>query len=215
MSADASADEQLAATMLKGRMLDDVNIDEGTELFPGLLLVNQDKAHASRRLVSGRWACDPVLKELMDMILHKRSVVQRIQHSELFAQAWSDNICNLENHPVDGKRMRDLRSRKHRFESHQRPFGRACLFLVPLVQTAAQIARGRSGNKEAKDAQNFLRQMCAERRFCLRQWQTQATRLCPSPGEWTQSILTWLQFRSKALNTCLESMHCLLMGFAG
>jgi hypothetical protein len=163
--ADAAADEQLAGNMIKGRKLDDETLDANT--FPGLKIVNKDKAHASRRLTSRGWACDDELKGVMDMVLENKSLIQRIQHSEVFSHLFNDNIRALEDHPVDGKRIKDLKSKKHRFESHQRPFGRAVLFFVPLVQTASQIMRGRYGKQEAKDAERFLRDMTVEKALLL------------------------------------------------
>jgi hypothetical protein len=66
--ADAAADEQLAGNMIKGRKLDET-LDANTsgQTFPGLKIVNKDKAHASRRLTSRGWACDDELKGVMDM----------------------------------------------------------------------------------------------------------------------------------------------------
>ena len=63
--ADAAADEQLAGNMIKGMKLDET-LDANTsgQTFPGLKIVNEEKAHASRRLTSRGWACDMIIFSL-------------------------------------------------------------------------------------------------------------------------------------------------------
>ncbi len=127
--------------MLKGRKLQELCLDEDT--CENLLIVNRDKAHASRRLTSRGWTCDPVLQETLTFVTGNKSLIQRIRNSDVFRHIFNDNVRKLKRSPVDGRRTHDLRSAKHRFESHQRPFGRA----VPGDQAEQTGAGGLRGGR--------------------------------------------------------------------
>ena len=51
-------------------------------IAPNIEMTVRDKPHASRRLLSRPWACDPVISELLDaMLLGSNSILQNIEHS--------------------------------------------------------------------------------------------------------------------------------------
>jgi len=54
-----------------------------------------------------------------DTILDKRSIVQKIWNSHVFT-AWFEQHAKA----LDGRRVRNLRAAKHRFESYSKPLGR-------------------------------------------------------------------------------------------
>lgn len=58
--------------------------------------------------------------------------------------------------PIEGNRIRDLQSAKHRFASTQKPLGRFVLLMDALLATAHEIVGRRPGKAEAKHAYAFL-----------------------------------------------------------
>ncbi|OLP73506.1 hypothetical protein AK812_SmicGene47234, partial [Symbiodinium microadriaticum] len=152
--ADAASDEIKCGRLLAGH----------GGLRPGLNMPNihlvQDKAHASRRNLSRGWTADPHLAKIADaFVMGHQSPAKLIEYSKSFSGIFQQRIQQLEQslqackaHP----RMQDLSYAPHRFDSCTRPFGRAVLFLHPLLLTMVQITEDRKGNEEASAAARFL-----------------------------------------------------------
>ena len=145
-AADGAADEQLAGTLLK---------DSG--FFPNMKMKMRDQCHGVKRVLSRTWPSDPVLRRLAsDVVLDNHAIVQRIRFSEVFRCRFAKYVRIIGN-VRKSRGICDLASAKHRYTSHSRPFGRACLYLEALVRTAQSILdeRGRT-SPEGKDAESFL-----------------------------------------------------------
>ena len=144
-AADGAADEQLAGELMK------------TDVFPQLVMKMRDQCHGVKRVLSRTWPSDPVLRKLAsDVVLDNTAIVQRIRFSEVFTSRFAKYVRVIEN--VQASRgIKDLASAKHRYTSHSRPFGRACLYLEALVRTAQSILdeRGKT-SPEGRDAAAFL-----------------------------------------------------------
>ena len=158
---DAASNEQLAGEMLRGRKLDDLCID--TDVMPNLLIVNKDKCHASRRLCSRGFACDPYLKSAHQDLVGKNSFVQKIQYSVPFKQVWVEFVAKQEQCPVHKGRVKDMRATVRRFEACQRPYFRRVFYWKALIASGMVVARCRRGNEEAGIAIMFLRNETEER----------------------------------------------------
>ena len=91
-----------------------------------------------------------------------QGVVQRVQHSLIFKALFQSKVEAMEACPINGKRIRDFCSAKHRFDSCQKPFGRMVLMFPALVATAEAIRRGRHGKTDAKDANAWLDELSPE-----------------------------------------------------
>ena len=144
-AADGAADEQLAGTLLKD------------SFFPNMVMKMRDQCHGVKRVLSRTWPSDPVLRRLAsDVVLDNHAIVQRIRFSEVFRCRFAKYVRIITN-VSKSRGIRDLASAKHRYTSHSRPFGRACLYLEALVRTAQSILdeRGRA-SPEGKDAESFL-----------------------------------------------------------
>lgn len=157
-TADAAADEQLCGRILKGRRLGDALVELPT--FPSLKLVVKDKSHAARRLSSRGWKCDPFLHAVSsEWIMNKSSPTQLIRHSIGITAVFTD-LCNKRAQAgrsiLDRPRLDtavDLRAAKHRFETHQKPFGRFTIHYPDLLLTLERVSFGRHGATEARQKQ--------------------------------------------------------------
>ena len=153
--ADAASDEIKCGRLLAGHG----GLRPGLNM-PNIHLVIRDKAHASRRNLSRGWTADPHLAKIADaFVMGHQSPAKLIEYSKSFSGIFQQRIQQLEQslqackaHP----RMQDLSYAPHRFDSCTRPFGRAVLFLHPLLLTMVQITEDRKGNEEASAAARFL-----------------------------------------------------------
>eukprot|EP00959_Pyramimonas_sp_CCMP1952_P311842 6526417-Pyramimonas_sp.AAC.1 len=147
--------------MLQSRNVWGIGVDG--ELLPHLVFVLKDKAYACRRLTSRGWARDDALREVAQrFMLNRRSPVQMIRNRLPFRAVFSGLVKASEtaggaeiqlSHP-EGRV--DLRSAKHRFESHQKLFGEAVLEFWLPARTAVRAMRGRRGREEGHWAQSAL-----------------------------------------------------------
>ena len=63
---------------------------------------------------------------------------------------------------IEGSRIKDLRASLHRFEVSQKPNMRIIQNYEAMIGTAVTAARGRSGELEAKSANDWLSDQTAE-----------------------------------------------------
>ena len=148
---DGAADEQVAGTLFQD------------SFFPNVVMKMRDQCHGVKRVLSRTWPSDPVLRLLAsDVVLDNRAIVQRIRFSEVFRCRFAKYV-RIIGKVRKSRGIRDLASAKHRYTSHSRPFGRACLYLEALVRTAQSILdeRGRT-SPEGKDAESFLMKLDEE-----------------------------------------------------
>ena len=94
---------------------------------------------------------------MRDTILDNRSIVQKIWHSHMFTTWFEQHATAL-----DGRRVRNLRAAKHRFESYSKPLGRLILWLPAVLATAHDIAVKRAGANEALIARRWLENLTAD-----------------------------------------------------
>eukprot|EP00974_Lingulodinium_polyedra_P134267 11228356-Lingulodinium_polyedra.AAC.1 len=159
LDADAASDEQLAAKILQCRWTPNA-------------VVLKDHTHAARRLLTRPWAHDKFLDDILKMcVFGRHSVTQLIQHSHLHQETFRSLAADMEAEvnvaPDSTGRIKDLKSAKHRFESHFEPLSRICLFLPAYIMTAVSIAIVRKGKAEAKHAAAFLNWISEERLVAL------------------------------------------------
>ena len=181
---DAAEDEVLAGKLLAGaRASSDAHPGEadagpGRRILPAvagagarataklrnLKVRTRDKPHGARRLCSRAWKADPFLDDIMQkIVLGKNAIMQIIKYSETFSSRFEKNIRNLQTNPTTATNVRDLASSKHRFDSHQRPTGRGCIFWEALVVTAQSIFDERGPHDRAgKAALEFLQLINSE-----------------------------------------------------
>jgi hypothetical protein len=89
------------------------------------------------------------MKTVLDMIIYKKkSMASLIQNSGAFQQWFRDSIDDMCNCPVTNARIRNLSLARQRFDSSQKPLGRAVLFFEAFVNTAVRIMNTRSGDEK-------------------------------------------------------------------
>jgi hypothetical protein len=99
-----------------------------------------------------------------DLVLGQNAIVQVVKFSPIFKNKFSRFVSQL----TEGScaRIKDLASAKHRFGSHTKPFGRAVLWFVPLLQTAQGILDERKkSSSEGSIAFEWMSSLTVER--CL------------------------------------------------
>ncbi len=161
VNVDSASDELLSCAQMLGRAGEDMD-QMNSQLFPKLEAVVRDKPHGQRRILSRPWQADPFLDELTyKILLNRNSIIQRIEHSDLFKQAFRENCIQMEGGL--GREISNLRASKHRFESYSKPMGRFILWLDAVLATAEHISVKRRGNVEGRDAETFLEYVDAEK----------------------------------------------------
>ena len=131
----------------------DVNIeDQGAqELHPNLKMIGRDKAHAFRKVLQRPYAADDFLETVMnDHILGSHSMTQIIANSHEFSLWLEEEISRQESTAGFGAKCKNLRSAKHRFESHSTPLGRMLLYCPAFLATCQRIVENRRDNKEGR-----------------------------------------------------------------
>ena len=156
--ADAAADEQKAGRKLKTDSYDapgGSNADDYISTLSNIKIFNKDTTHAARRIQTRTTKVDDFMLKVQQMhFLNRESMAQRIQHSRIFSERFAKNIQKTE--AKYGKRVKDMNARKHRFESFQKPQGRAVLLHRAVLLTAEEIANERRSLQAGKDATQFL-----------------------------------------------------------
>ena len=82
---DSASSELLAGEVGRGRRGSESGLKEA--FTPNVMLVGRDLAHCARHVLKKPWQADPTLPNLFETaICHKTSVVQIIDHSDVFRQ---------------------------------------------------------------------------------------------------------------------------------
>lgn len=163
-TADAAADEQLMAELLQkgasckgGRAPAGGRAPDLESVFPNLLVINKDKAHGARRILSRTWVCDTYLDNIAHgMIMGSHSVVQQIRHSDVWRSRHAKHLRELQHTPVWKKALVGVVGAKHRFDSWQKPFARVCLSFDAVIATAQTLHDERRSEAAGRYAKTFL-----------------------------------------------------------
>ena len=99
-------------------------------------------------------------------VLSKHSITQKIENSPVLQGVFAKYARVLEDCPVSRSRIRNLKSKKHRFESYQRPLGRGLLFLGAVLNTMLWVIVNKAGSDEANIFSDTLA-VITERDFIL------------------------------------------------
>ena len=156
-TADGAASEQLA-----GKMLHPGSLRSGlAPKLPNLRLVLRDKAHASRRITERTFQADPILHEILQVLLYGQPSVARLLHHSLPFQTIFEREVGKQTRPGNAADIRgtvkNMSFAKQRFDSSAKPLGRCVLNLDALISTMEIIMRQRpTSSKEAQGARQFL-----------------------------------------------------------
>ena len=143
----------------------DVKIeDQGAqELHPNLKMIGRDKAHAFRKVLQRPYAADDFLETVMnDHILGSHSMTQIIANSHEFSLWLEEEIGRQESTAGFGAKCKNLRSAKHRFESHSTPLGRMLLYCPAFLANCQRIVENRRDNKEGRCSLGYLQSLTPE-----------------------------------------------------
>ena len=172
-NADAAADEQLAGQILESgnnRFLEacpgtcpallkamDVNMATFSEAFPNLKVINKDKPHAARRIVSRTWKCDRVLDQIVKKVfMDTDGIVQQIHFSDVLRSMYAQNVRAMQFTPLWNEISDKFSAAKHRFDSWSMPFAKVCLTLDAVIRTAQSAHEERKNEKVGHAARTFL-----------------------------------------------------------
>lgn len=150
VTADNAGNEQKATELLRGRC----GID-GRPFLPNIRLGLRDHAHASRRVIKRPFEADPVLSDIMTSVfLGKDAIVPTIENSYLAKNRLEHHCSNI---PTATKTIiRSMSLARQRYDSTQKPIGRFCLYLIPLLTTAIEMSREKKGEDAGARASAFL-----------------------------------------------------------
>ncbi|CAE7766372.1 unnamed protein product [Symbiodinium sp. CCMP2592] len=164
---DAAANEIVATAASAGDRDPRIEKEGATSpLFPNLLLIGRDSAHAYRKVLQRPYLADEQLSSLMtDYVLSSDSMLQIVSKSFEFNGWFAEEIQRMEASPW-GKNCRNLKSAKHRFESHTIPIGRLLMYLPAFVNVVQRITETRGG-KEAGKASQWLSRLTSQRILLL------------------------------------------------
>ena len=138
----------------RGKMLQRQSVDALQSCPCGnIKIFNKDVTHAARRVMTRTVYKDEKMKHVLKQFL---AVAHRIQHSQVFSERFQKNIETTEADVGVQRRIKNLRSVKHRHESLQKPLGRSVLFIKAFLLTAEQIANERADKVEGRECADFL-----------------------------------------------------------
>ena len=175
-NADAAPDEQLAGQMfgvdVRGgnlaeiftseacpgaKLAMEVNMESFSQIFPNLKVINKDKPHAARRIVSRTWKCDHVLNGIVKKVfMSSDSIVQQIHFSDVMRQMYGNNVRAMQYTPLWKEMSEKFSAAKHRFDSWSMPFAKVCLTLDAVIRTAQSAHEERKNEKVGRAGRTFL-----------------------------------------------------------
>ena len=185
-NADAAADEQLAGQLLStpATSLSDafavfqesptsqaifaVTLESLTGAFPNVKVLNKDKPHAARRIVSRTYKCDPLLKRIVaEIFMNSESIVQQLHFSDNLRMKYGQNVRAMQFNPLWHETSTKFSAAKHRFDSWSMPFAKVVLTLEAVIQTAQSAHDERPSEKVGRAARHFLSLLNEETVLCL------------------------------------------------
>jgi len=89
------------------------------------------------------------------LVTGKKSAAQIIWNSPVFSGRFAQHVTSMED--GFGKRVRNLKAAKHRFESFSKPLARMALYLPAILHTMSDIAARRDTLAEGEVARSWLR----------------------------------------------------------
>ena len=144
------------------------------ELFPNLLIVIRDPAHAIR-LASQSLQCDDVFGEVWaELFNNQHALAPDIMNSDkwrdLFVAIQEDNIVPVAQAGIGRKPLeavvRNLSFAKQRFDSTAGPVGKIALMLLPVATLLAYISSDKRHESEKRErALTLLRKL--DNKFCM------------------------------------------------
>ena len=160
---DAAAHELLATSASAGDRDPRIEKDSSTTpLFPCLKMIGRDAAHAYRKVLQRPYQADEEMKSVMeDFALSNDSMLQQVSHSHEMRAWFEEEILKMESSPW-GKKCKNLKSAKHRFESHATPLGRLLMYFPAFLNVVSRIYETRQGGQGAK-AQSWLSGLTSDR----------------------------------------------------
>ena len=140
-----------------------IESESASLLLPQLKLIGRDKAHGFRKVLQRPYTADGYLNTVMeDFILSKDSMVQRVSNSFDFKEWFELEISKQTDTSGYGKRVRNLKAAKHRFETHATPVSRFLLYLPSFIAVVTRIAETKPDDAAGKAAAWFLQSMTSE-----------------------------------------------------
>lgn len=134
-------------------------------MTPNVKMIGRDKAHGFRRILQRPYQADGFLQGVMDnYILSSESMTQKIANSFDFREWLQLEIsrCDQDETSGFGNKVQNLRSAKHRFESHTTPLGRFLLYLPAFIRVVTKICELKPDDASGRSAARFLELVTGE-----------------------------------------------------
>ena len=106
------------------------------------------------RCLSKPWGADAYMTEVLERIIRDGgSMVSAIEHSPDLSGVFKGFCENMTDNPVKANGIKNLKMRKHRYDSLQRPLSRLCLWLDAFLMTAVWTMINRPRTAPAANAE--------------------------------------------------------------
>ena len=152
VATDAASDEFRAMRLASGA----ANSDFVNEtLLPNVILHGKDPTHASGRFLKV-WQREPYLNDVFDMLVWgPDSIAKLIENSPDISRRFSQRVQAMEANAITGKRIKNMKFVKPRFNSAQAPLSRSILYMDAIIALAVELSAIRSG-EPSRISQQFL-----------------------------------------------------------
>ena len=152
IATDAASDEFRAMRLASGAAKSDF-VNEA--LLPNVILHGKDPTHASGRFLKV-WQHEPYLNDIFDMLVWgPDSMAKLIENSPDISRRFAQRVQAMESDTIAGKRIKNMKFVKPRFNSAQAPLSRSTLYIDAIIALAVELSAVRSG-EPSRICQQFL-----------------------------------------------------------
>ena len=97
------------------------------------------------------------------LVWGESSMSKLIEYSPDISRRFNHRVQQMESNEITGRRIKNMKFVKPRFNSAMCPLGRSILFMEAEIGLAVELSVVRSGDEPARVCQNFLAEINAEK----------------------------------------------------
>ena len=123
-----------------------------------------DSVFGYKKLVMQVWTAEPFLNAVFDLLVWGPSSMSKlIEFSPDISRRFNHRVQQMESNEITGKRIKNMKFVKPRYNSAVCPLGRSILFMAAEIGLAVELSVVRSGDEPARVSQHFLVEMDADK----------------------------------------------------
>ena len=110
------------------------------------------------------WTAEPFLNAVFDLLVWGPSSMSKlIEFSPDISRRFNHRVQQMESNEITGKRIKNMKFVKPRYNSAVCPLGRSILFMEAEIGLSVELSVVRSGDAPARVSQHFLAEINAEK----------------------------------------------------